>query len=193
MLVESHWPREAIAIDTQPMRLAPSGRDGAVAWTAKVLIGFADPDPDFVPQRNTLGETCSADPKTKLYHCRPEPWPPRRTSRIFPPPPTHDPPGVYFHANEWQLDDRGLEIVAEGLRIFRTQNYSRIVLFYAAGPDETDPPALALRRANGVREALIRMGMDPGRIVMEKDPAPDTGAREGEEYVYRHVTIDFED
>jgi outer membrane protein OmpA-like peptidoglycan-associated protein len=193
MLVEGHWPQDAIAVDTRPLRLAPSGTDGSVAWTAKALIGFADPDPSFVPPMASPAQTCSFDPKTKASHCEPMLWPPRRTSRVFPPPPTHDPPGVYFRANESQLGEHALDIVAEGLRIFRSENYSRIVLLCAAGPDETDPPALALRRATAVRDALIHMGMDPSRIVMEKEPAPDPGAPHDDLTFYRHVTIDFED
>jgi hypothetical protein len=193
MLVEGHWPQDAITIDTQPLRSAPSGREGAVTWTAKALIGFADPDPSFVPPMESPAETCSFDPKTHAAHCKPMRWPPRRASRMFPPPGPHDPPGVYFPANESQLDGHALEVVAEGLQIFRSENYSRIVLSYAAGPDEIDPPALALRRATAVRDALIHMGMDPGRIVMEKDPAPGPGAPYDDLTVYRHVTIDFED
>jgi hypothetical protein len=191
MLVEGHWPQDAIAIDTQPARFAPSGREGSVSWTAKALIGFADPDPSFVPPMESPAETCSFDPETHAAHCKPMHWPPRRASLLLPPPPPHDPPGVYFRANESQLEGHALEVVAEGLQIFRSENYSRIVLSYAAGPDETDPPALALRRATAVRDALVHMGMDPSRIVMEKDAAP--SAPYDDLTVYRHVTIDFED
>jgi hypothetical protein len=193
MLVEGHWPQDAIAIDTRPLRFAPSGTEGSVAWTAKALIGFADPDPSFVPPIESPTETCSFDPKTNASHCKPMSWPPRRASRTFPPPPPYDPPAVFFRANESQLGDHALDVVAEGLRIFRGENYSRIVLFYTAGQDELDPPALALRRATTVRDALIHMGMDPSRVIMEQEPTPDPGLPyEGTTY-YRGVTIDFED
>ena len=195
MLVESDWPPGAITIEAQAMRLAPSGMDRFGAWTAKALISFADPDPGFVPPMMKPGELCSPDPKTLVYKCEPMPWPKPSASRMAPPPPPFDPPRVFFGANQAQLDDRALEFVAEGLRIFRDENYREILLSGQAAPDEPDALALRLRRVAAVRDALVRMGVDPSLIVVEEEPAPDAGgaARSIDMAFFRYVAIDYGD
>src|ERR1700712_3208794 len=195
MLVKSHWPRRAIETGTQPLRLAPSGTDRDGAWTAKAMIGFADPDPGFTPPTMQVPQSCRVDPQTNVSQCEPYVWPPRSASRMPPPPPPYDPKFVLFGFNQARFIDRSPEMVAEGIRIFHAENFRRFVLYGQAGPDETDGPALALRRAAVVRDELIRQGVDPRLIVVEREtPMPATEAVRPEDlFVYRRVTIDYED
>jgi hypothetical protein len=189
MLVESRWPRGAIIIDTQPVGLAPSGTDKFGAWTAKVLIGFADPDPSFVPPMMNPAESCGRNPYTKLHTCEPIPWSTGGASRIPPPPSGTEPLRLFFNAGQSQLDGHARDIVAEAWHIFREENFRIISVFGQASPDEAQ--ALRLARAAAVRTALIHMGMDPSRIVVGQEPAP--GAMPDGAVFYRYVTIDFGD
>jgi hypothetical protein len=191
MLIDGHWPQDAIAIDTQPVGLAPSGSDRFDSWTAKALIGFAGPDPAFVPTRNAQSQMCSADPATNAPECWSMQFSSRGTTRILQLPPMGDTSVVYFYADESQLDDNQTKSVADALRVFRIRNYRSILLLGSAGPDETDASGLALRRESAVRDALVHMSMDPGLIVMKQDRVPGTPL--DNTAFYRHVTIDFED
>jgi hypothetical protein len=195
MLIESHWPQDAIATDRQPLQLAPSGTDRDGAWTAKALIGFADPDPSFVPRMVKPGEICSFDSKTETSTCKPLPWTIRRASRMPPPPPPFDPPRVFFAANQSALEDHAREFVEEGLRIFHDENYRKIALSGQAAPDETNGSALRLARATAVRDALIHMGVDPSQIVVEEERAPDADGPvpSVDMAFFRYVAFDYED
>lgn len=104
---------------------------------------------------------------------------------------------VFFDYDSAELSDVAAKTVADAVRFAKAHGFTRA---HITGHDDTvatpaQSEAIALRRAEAVRDAMVRDGFDAGHIVVEgkgaREPLVPTGpgVREPQN---RRATFDFE-